>query len=105
MKTYEIRSYVLKSAEAAAAYRQIWIRHIESLKAFGIVTHGVFVSESYPMTVVALVSYPEGADPKAASDRYMASDLFKADMAGFDLSWFSSVGATLLTPETFSPLQ
>ncbi|CAN2536244.1 hypothetical+protein [Methylocapsa aurea] len=105
MTTYEMRIYTLKTAEAAAAYRKIWIKHIESLKAFGIVTHGVFAVASEPTKVVALVDYPEGVDPKAASDRYMASDLFKADMAGFDLAWLSSVEATLLTPETFSPLR
>jgi hypothetical protein len=105
MKTYEMRIYTLKSAEAAMAYREIWIKHIESLKAFGIVTHGVFTMASDPVKVVALVNYPDGADPKAASDRYMASELFKADMAGFDFAWFSSVETTLLTPATFSPLQ
>lgn len=105
MNTYEMRVYTLKTAEAAAAYREIWIKHIESLKAFGIVTHGVFAVASDPVKVIALVSYPEGADPKADTDRYMASDLFKADMAGFDFAAFSSVEATLLIPETFSPLQ
>ena len=35
----------------------------------------------------------------------MACELFKADMAGFDFAWFSSVETTLLTPATFSPLQ
>jgi hypothetical protein len=105
MTTYEMRIYTLKSAEAATAYRDIWIKHIESLKTFGIVTHGVFTVASDPAKVVALVGYPEGVDPKAASDRYMASDLFKADMAGFDPAWFSSVETTLLTTETFSPLR
>ncbi|WP_315703942.1 MULTISPECIES: NIPSNAP family protein [unclassified Bradyrhizobium] len=105
MKTYEIRTYTLKSAEAATAYREIWTKHIESLKAFGIVTHGVFTVASDPAKVVALVNYPEGVDPKVATDRYMASEMFKADMAGFDFAWFCSVEATLLIPETFSPLQ
>ncbi len=105
MKTYEMRVYTLKSAQAAIAYREIWIKHIESLKAFEIVTHGVFAVANDPAKVVALVSYPEGADPKAVSDRYMASDLFIADMAGFDVEGFASVEATLLIPEIFSPLQ
>lgn len=105
MTTYEMRIYTLKSVEAATAYRKIWIKHIESLKAFGIVAHGVFTVASDPAKVVALVDYPEGVDPKAASDRYMASDLFKADMAGFDIAWLSCVETVLLTPETFSPLR
>ena len=105
MKTYEMRIYTLKSAEAATAYRKIWIKHIEGLKVFGIVTHGVFTVASDPAKVVALVDYPEGVDFKAASDRYMASDLFKADMAGFDIAWLSCVETVLLTPEKFSPLR
>lgn len=105
MKTYEIRTYTLKSADAAAAYSAIWIKHIESLKAFGIVTHGVFTVPGDPTKIVALVNYPEGVDPGEATRRYMASDLFKADMAGFDFASFASVEATPLTPQTFSPLQ
>jgi NIPSNAP len=105
MKTYEIRTYTLKSPEAAVAYSAIWIKHIESLKSFGITTHGVFTLPSDPTKVVALVNYADGTDPKTASDLYMASDLFKSDMADFDFSTFSSVEATLLHPQSFSPLQ
>ncbi|MVA25034.1 NIPSNAP family protein (plasmid) [Agrobacterium vitis] len=105
MKIFEMRIYTLKSAEAATAYRGIWIKHIESLKATGVTTHGVFTVADDPKKVVALVNYPDGADPKEVTDRYMASDLFKEDMTGFDLAWFSSVEAIPLTPEAFSPLQ
>ncbi|MCM2441838.1 NIPSNAP family containing protein [Agrobacterium vitis] len=105
MKIYEMRIYTLKSAEAATAYRKIWIKHIESLKAVGITTHGVFTVDGDPNKIVALVNYPEGADPKEVSDRYMTSDLFKEDMTGFDPAWFSSVEAIPLAPEACSPLQ
>lgn len=104
MSTYELRSYTLKSVEAAEAYRTIWIRHIASLKAFGIVTHGVFTVPDAPTKIIALVAYPEGQDPAEATARYMGSDLFKADMAGFDFSNFASVEPILLTPTPFSPL-
>ncbi|MBS1166634.1 MAG: family containing protein [Proteobacteria bacterium] len=105
MTIYELRTYTLKSAKAAETYRAIWIKHIESLKAFGITTHGVFSVPSDPTKVVALVAYPEESDPVQVGGHYMASDLFKADMAGFDFSTFASVETTLLAPETFSPLQ
>jgi len=105
MTTYELRTYTLKSAKAAETYRAIWIKHIESLKAFAITTHGVFSVPSDPTKVVALVAYPEGANPAQLGGHYMASDLFKADMAGFDFSAFASVETTLLAPETFSPLR
>lgn len=105
MNTYELRTYTLKSVEAAESYRTIWIKHIESLKAFGIVTQGVFTVPDAPTRIVALVAYPEGTDPAEATARYMESDLFKADMAGFDFSDFSSVVPTLLAPTSFSPLK
>ncbi|WP_370677719.1 NIPSNAP family protein [Pleomorphomonas sp. PLEO] len=104
MKTFQLRIYTLKSAQAAEAYRAIWIKHIESLKAFGITTHGVFTVPDAPTKVIALVNYPQGSDPAIESDRYMTSDLFKADMVGFDFSNFVSVETTLLAPEPCSPL-
>lgn len=105
MRAYELRTYTLSSAHAAETYKAIWIKHIESLKAFGVTTHGVFTVPDAPNRIVALVAYPEGADPAEAGGRYMASDLFKADMAGFDPSGFVSVETTLLTPVPFSPLK
>jgi hypothetical protein len=105
MSTFQLRTYTLKSPEAAEIYRAIWIRHIESLKAFGITTHGVFSVPDDPAKVIALVAYPEGSDPAHEDKRYMASDLFKADMVGFDFSTFGSVETTLLAPESFSPLR
>ena len=105
MSTFELRTYTLKSTQAAEAYRAIWIKHIESLKAFGITTHGVFSLPDAPTKVIAVVAYPEGSEPTEVGGRYMASDLFKADMAGFDFSDFVSVEATLLAPEPFSTLR
>lgn len=104
MTTFELRTYTLTSAKAAEIYRAIWIKHIESLKAFDITTHGVFTVSDDPTKVIALVAYAEGTDPAREGGRYMASDLFKADMAGFDFSTFASVETTLLAPAPFSPL-
>lgn len=105
MKTFELRIYTLKSAEAAKAYVDVWLKHVESLKTFGIVTHGVFTNPADPTKLIALVNYADGDDAQTVTDRYMASDLFKADIAAFDMADFSSVETTLLSPTTFSPLQ
>lgn len=105
MTSYELRTYTLASAQAAELYKAIWIKHIESLKAFGVTTHGVFTIPDAPNKIVALVAYPEGVDPAEATRRYMGSDLFKADMAGFDFSNFVSAEPTRLIPAPFSPLK
>ncbi|TLV19970.1 NIPSNAP family containing protein [Klebsiella indica] len=105
MSTFEIRTYTLKSAAAAMAYQTIWLKHIESLHHFGVTTHGVFSAPDDPRRVIALVSYEEGASAGDVTERYMASELFQADMAGFDFSDFVSVEATALLPAPFSPLK
>lgn len=104
MSTYELRTYTLKSAASAEIYRAIWVKHIESLKAFGITTHGVFSVPGDPTKVIALVACPEGEDLVELGRRYMGSDLFKTDMADFDYTEFVSVDSLLLNPTDFSPL-
>lgn len=102
---HQLRTYTLATPDAAVIYRQIWEKHIVSLGRLGITTHGVFAAIDEPTKVVALVSYPEGADPRQLDERYMASDDFRSDMAGFDFRSMLSVEATLLAPEPFSPLR
>lgn len=102
---YQLRVYTLASPSSAEIYRRIWEKHIISLERLGIRTHGVFCATDDRSKVIALVSYPEGADPRQLDERYMASDAFRSDMAGFDFHQIVSVEATLLTPETFSPLR
>lgn len=103
--TYELRIYTLDSAESADLYRRIWIKHMTSLERFGIRTAGVFSVANDAAKVVALVKYPESADPDALGARYMASAEFRADMEGFDFARIVSVTTTPLLPESFSPLR
>ena len=102
---YQLRTYSFKSEAAAAAYKMIWVAHIESLKLFDIATLGVFTVPTDPLKVVALVSYADGVDIAEMTVRYMSSDAFKSDMAGFDGSQFAGVSEILLTPTAFSALQ
>jgi hypothetical protein len=52
----------------------------------------------------ALVSYEAGADAAQVTARYMSSDEFAADMAGFDMRDFTSVETVLLDPTATSPI-
>ncbi|ACS83867.1 NIPSNAP family protein [Musicola paradisiaca] len=105
MRVFQLRTYTLKTPEAAAQYAEIWYAHITSLKAFHIQTHGVFQPLAHERQVIALVSYPENADVPALGAAYMSSDAFRADMAGFDIAMIEKVEETLLGALPASPLQ
>ena len=104
MRQFELRTYHLCAEEAAVAYLPHWIRHIDSLKLFGVETHAFFSAPSAPRDVVAIISFAEDADPEAVTQDYMQSDSFKEDMTGFDVSQIVSVDTLLLVPGTGSPL-
>ncbi|MDE8559363.1 NIPSNAP family containing protein [Pantoea vagans] len=104
MRQYQLRSYYFTSAAAAANYILRWQPHVNSLKIFDVGTHGFFSVKEEPARVVALVSYPPGADPDAVVRAYMQSEGFRADMAGFDMSQMERVETLLLVPGEGSPL-
>lgn len=54
--------------------------------------------------LIALISYPDGADPAEVTAAYMASPGFAADMDGFDVSNIINVEEHLLDPAAASPL-
>jgi hypothetical protein len=54
--------------------------------------------------LVALISYPAGADAAVVTRAYMASSEFAADMEGFDVANIVSVEELLLNPAAASPL-
>ena len=104
-RPFELRTYTLASPEAADAYATVhWARHVPSLERFGVTTHGVF-REAGAAVVVALVSMAEGTDPDAVSRAFLASDAFRADMAGFAMSDILEVSTRLLEPAPASPLR
>ena len=101
----EIREYTLATPEALEEYGSTrWSRHITSLAAQGITTHHVWteVTDDLPR-LIAVVEYPEGADPDALTERYMASPGFRADMDGFPVGGIVAVRTTRAVPAPADP--
>jgi hypothetical protein len=96
----QLRIYTLRTAEALEDYATTrWPNHIRSLRAFGVITHGIWTDHDVDAhRLVALISYPEGADPGELTTSYMASAEFAADMRGFDVSSIVKVEELLLDP-------
>ena len=104
---YQLRIYTLRTIEALERYATVhWTRHISSLRAFGVTTHGIWTHhDADAHRLVALISYPAGADPTEVTTAYMTSPEFAADMNGFDPSDILNVEDLLLNPADASPLR
>ena len=104
---FQLRIYTLRSAEALDRYAAIhWARHIGSLDAFGVKTHGIWTSRgSGESRLFALVSYDNGADPVGVETEYMAGSAFAEDMAGFDPHDIVDVTSVLLDATASSPIR
>lgn len=103
---YQLRIYTLRTAEALEDYAtEHWPRHIPSLRAFGVTTHGIWTDhDADAHRLFALISYREGANASAVTAAYMAGPEFKADMEGFDVSNIINVEELLIDPTAASPL-
>lgn len=99
---YQLRTYTLKSKEAAQEYLKIWKSHIESLSKFNIKTHAVYVDQATESQIIALVSYEDGSDPTEITKEYMSSAEFQSDMKGFDFSNFLNVDEKLLIESNYN---
>ncbi|GHE06932.1 NIPSNAP family protein [Klenkia taihuensis] len=104
---FELRTYTLASVEALERYETVhWARHIPSLAAAGVTTHAIWRQEPADApTLIALVSYADGADPGAVTAEYMSSQAFRDDMAGFTMSDIVAVHSVFLAPAEASPLR
>jgi hypothetical protein len=104
---FQLRIYTLRSAEALDRYAAVhWARHIPSLAAFGVTTHGIWTQRGdRDHRLVALLSYPDGADPAALEQDFMASAEFASDMEGFEPDDIVAVDSMLLDAAPSSPLQ
>lgn len=102
---FQLRIYTLRSPEALQRYATVhWARHVPTFATFGVTTHGVWTERSGGADrLVALISYPPGADPEHLTRQIMASPDFAADMAGFDTGDIVDVDQVLLDPMPFSP--
>jgi hypothetical protein len=71
----QLRIYTLRTAEALEDYATTrWPSHFRSLRVFGVTTHGIWTDHDIDAhRLVALISYPEGADPGEITTSYMAS--------------------------------
>ena len=99
---FQLRIYTLRFAQALDRYATIhWARHIPSLATFGVTTHGIWTQRDDDHRLVALISYPEGADPAALTRAFMASPEFASDMEGFDPDDIVAVDSMLLEPTAF----
>lgn len=101
---YQLRTYTLKSKEAAQDYLNIWESHIVSLAKFNIKTHAVYLDQATEQQVIALVSYEDGSDPIAVTKQYMGSSEFHSDMKGFNFSNFLNVEEKLLIESVYNHL-
>ena len=104
MRKFQLRTYHLQTEAAASAYLPRWVQHVKSLKLSGVETHAFFSTPSAPRDVIALISFGEHADPEVVTRKYMQSDAFKEDMAGFDVALIEGVETVLLVPGNGSPL-
>lgn len=104
---FQLRTYALRSPAALRQYATVhWARHLATFEAFGITTHGVWTERGGDANrLVALIGYPQGADPDQLTRHIMASPEFAADMAGFDVDDIVDVRTTLLDPTAFSPIR
>lgn len=102
---FQLRIYTLRSPEALLHYATVhWARHLRTFKAFGVTTHGVWTERGGADRLLALISYPPGADPDQLTRQIMTSREFAADMAGFNADDIVGVQAILLDPTSFSPI-
>ena len=103
---FQLRIYTLRSAEALERYATVhWTRHIPSLAAFGVTTHGIWTQRGDDHRLVALISYPDGADVAGLTRDFMTSSEFTSDMGGFDPEDIVSVDSMLLDATPSSPLR
>ena len=105
---FQLRIYTLRSAQALDRYATIhWARHIPSLATFGVTTHGVWTQRDGDgdHRLVALISYPNGADVEALTRDFMTSPEFASDMDGFDPQDIVAVDSMQLQPAPSSPVR
>ncbi len=104
---FELRIYTVRTAEALEQYATVhWHRHIASLEAFGVATHGIWTQRHGTANrLVALVSFADGVDPAALTAEYLASPEFEADMSGFDPRHIVAVDTMLLDATGSSPIR
>lgn len=103
---FQLRIYTLRSPDALRRYATVhWAGHLATFTTFGVTTHGVWTERGDDANrLVAMVSYPPGADPEQLTRQVMTSPEFAADMAGFDVDDLVDVQSVPLDLTSFSPI-
>ena len=105
MPILQLRTYTLKTASYALAYAARWKPTMSSIAKYNVTTRGVYLNETNPKQVIAIVEFRDGDDPAAKIEEYAKSDAFKVDLGELDMSCFESVDPSFLKPTEFSPGQ
>ena len=84
---------------------QRWKPTMASIAKHNVATRGVYLNESNPKQVIAIVAFKEGDDPAAKIQMYAESEAFKVDLGDLEMSCFEGVDAAFLKPMDFSPSQ
>ena len=100
MRTFELRVYTLRTAQALAFYvGRVHPRHLHNFHLFGVRSHGVWtVKDDVTHRAFVLLSYAEDADPKEVAQRYIQSPEAAQDARGFDVADILGVESTILLP-------
>jgi hypothetical protein len=103
MPIVHLRTYTLKSANLAAQYAQRWKPTMASIAKFNVKTRGVYLNETNPKQVLAIIEFRDEDDPSAKIEAYANSEAFKEDLGDLDMSAFEGVESTTLKLLDFSP--
>lgn len=106
MRTFELRTYTLRTKEALDFYvGTVYPRHLHNFHLFGVETQGVWTAkDDAAYRAFVLLSYAEGDDPAEVARRYIQSPEAANDARGFDVADILSVESTILIPPTIVPL-
>lgn len=77
MPIIQLRTYTLKTASLASAYAQRWKPTMASIAKYNVKTRGVYLNETNPKQVIAIVEFKDGDDPEAKIGEYASSENFK----------------------------
>ena len=107
MRTFELRTYALRTKDALDFYAEtVFARHLHNFSLFGVEAHGVWIAkDDIAPRAFLLVSYSEGDDPGKVAQRYIQSPEAADDIRDFDVADIVSVESTVLVPSTSSPLK
>lgn len=103
MPIIQLRTYTLQTAALAKTYAQRWQPTMASISKHNITTRGVYLNETNPKQVIAMVQFQDGDSPDAQIEAYVKSDAFKADMGEIEMSDFEGVEKAFIKPMEFSP--